>query len=65
MIFFTYGATNEYTKKFAVNNMKRQIKQTHNSQNAFLQSSTKQSLLDNNVELAEDYFEELLYERAN
>ncbi len=64
-IFFTYGIANEYTKKFAVNNMKRQIWQNNNSKNIFLQSSTRQALLDNNVALAEDYFEELLYEQAN
>lgn len=63
-IFFTYGISNEYTKKFAVNNMKRQILQ-NNSKNIFLEPSTRQALLDNNVVLAEDYFEELLYEGVN
>ena len=63
-IFFTYGVTNEHTKNFAVNNMKRQILQ-NNSNNIFLPSFTRQALLNDNVNLAEDYFEELLYEKTN
>ena len=63
-IFFTYGANNEYTKKFAVNNMKRQILQ-NKSKNILLESATRQALLDNNVALAEDCFEELLCKPAN
>lgn len=58
-IFFTYGLPNEYTKNFAINNMKRQLQQNKNSQ-VFLSAENKQRFLDNNVILAEEYFEELV-----
>ena len=54
-IFFTYGLPNEYTKNFAINNMKRQIKQNNNT-DIFLSSSTQKIFHENNVLLAEDYF---------
>jgi len=60
-IFFTYGIPNEYTKKFAINNMKRQIQQNKNT-NIFLNSSIRQTFIDKNVLLAEDYFTDLVEE---
>lgn len=57
-IFFTYGLPNEYTKNFAINNMKRQLEQNKNS-NLFLSTETKKHFFENNVLLAEEYFQEL------
>ncbi|MDJ0660798.1 MAG: phytanoyl-CoA dioxygenase family protein [Crocosphaera sp.] len=57
-IFFTYGLPNEYTKNFAINNMKRQLEQNKNS-NLFMSEETKQKFLENNVVLAEEYFKQL------
>ncbi len=54
-IFFTYGLPNEYTKSFAINNMKRQMKQNESAE-IFLSPSTRQMFLDNKLLLAEDYF---------
>lgn len=64
-IFFTYGVANEYTKKFAANNMRRQVLQTKNSDNIYLDAATRQELLNRNIHLAEDYFEEMLFEPAH
>jgi hypothetical protein len=57
-IFFTYGLPNEYTRNFAINNMKRQLQQNCNS-NLFLSRESKQKFVDNNVILAEEYFKQL------
>ena len=54
-IFFTYGLPNESTKNFAINNMKRQLKQNKNS-NLFLSTESRQKILENHVILAEVYF---------
>ena len=61
-IFFTYGLPNEYTKSFAINNMKRQLWQNKNTK-IFLSSVTRQQFLNNEVFLAEDYFTELNKDR--
>lgn len=60
-IFFTYGLPNDYTKAFAINNMKRQLWQNKNT-NIFLSPETRQAFINNNVLLAEDYFSELINE---
>ncbi|MDJ0598252.1 MAG: phytanoyl-CoA dioxygenase family protein [Crocosphaera sp.] len=57
-IFFTYGLPNEYTKNFAINNMKRQLEQNKNS-HLFISQETKKYFLQNNVLLAEEYFKQL------
>ena len=57
-IFFTYGLPNEYTKNFAINNMKRQLRQNKNS-NLFLSIENRQKFLKNNILLAEEYFKQL------
>jgi hypothetical protein len=58
-IFFTYGASNQHTIDFAVNNMKRQIMQNQ-STDIFLATSLRNKFTENNVLLAEDYFQELV-----
>lgn len=55
-IFFTYGLDNEYTKNFAINNMKRQIQQNKNA-NIFLSPSAREQFKKHNILLAEDYFD--------
>ncbi|MEA5509368.1 phytanoyl-CoA dioxygenase family protein [Crocosphaera sp. UHCC 0190] len=60
-IFFTYGLPNEYTKSFAMNNMKRQLEQSKNT-NIFLSPESRQQFINNNVILAEDYFSDLVNE---
>ncbi len=57
-VFFTYGLPNDYTKNFAINNMKRQIRQNKNSK-LFLSMETRQKFIENNILLAEEYFEKL------
>ena len=57
-IFFTYGLPNEYTKNFAINNMKRQLQQNKNS-NLFMSIESKQKFIENNILLAEEYFKQL------
>lgn len=57
-IFFTYGLPNQYTKSFAVNNMKRQLKQNKNS-NLFLSKENTKEFFEHNVILAEEYFKNL------
>ncbi|MGK7955418.1 MAG: hypothetical protein AB4063_09180 [Crocosphaera sp.] len=57
-IFFTYGLPNEYTRNFAINNMKRQLQQNQNS-HLFLSAESRKKFLDNNVILAEEYFKHL------
>ncbi|MEL4897553.1 phytanoyl-CoA dioxygenase family protein [Crocosphaera sp. Alani8] len=57
-IFFTYGLCDEYTKSFAVANMKRQLCQDENTK-IFLSPELRQEFLNNKVVLAEDYFTEL------
>ncbi|MDJ0510473.1 MAG: phytanoyl-CoA dioxygenase family protein [Crocosphaera sp.] len=58
-IFFTYGLPNDYTKNFAINNMKRQLKQNKNSK-VFLSVENRNKFTENNVILAEEYFEQLM-----
>ena len=58
-IFFTYGAHNDYTRQFSINNMKRQLLQLP-SANVFLSPSLRQSLADNNVHTLEDEFARLI-----
>ena len=58
-IFFTYGLPNEYTKNFAINNMKRQLQQNKNSK-VLLSAENRNKFLENNIILAEEYFEKLI-----
>lgn len=58
-IFFTYGANNEYTKTFAIKNMKRQIAQ-NKSQEIWLNPNTRKKFLERNINLAEDHFNQLV-----
>lgn len=59
-IFFTYGLPDEYTKTFAINNMKRQMNQINNNNaDIFLSSSIQKMFHENNVLLAQDYFNEV------
>ncbi|MGK7885855.1 MAG: phytanoyl-CoA dioxygenase family protein [Crocosphaera sp.] len=57
-IFFTYGLPNEYTKNFAINNMKRQVKQNKNSK-LFLSIENREKFIENNILLPEEYFKQL------
>ncbi len=57
-IFFTFGYPNEYTIKFAQNNMRRQLAQDPKS-SVYLPKVLRQQLLENGVLLAEDYFSDL------
>lgn len=58
-IFFTYGASNQHTIDFAVNNMKRQIMQNQSSK-IFLSHALRNKFAENNILLAEDCFQELV-----
>lgn len=57
-IFFTFGFPNDYTIKFARNNMRRQLAQDPKSP-IYLPEALRQKLLENRVLLAEDYFADL------
>jgi hypothetical protein len=57
-IFFTYGFPNDYTVKFARNNMRRQIGE-HPELPIYLPEALRQKLVENQVLLAEDYFSDL------
>jgi hypothetical protein len=57
-VFFTFGANNEHTIKFAQNNMLRQINQDPRAP-IYLPKHLREKLLENKVLLAEDYFADL------
>ena len=57
-IFFTFGLPNDYTVKFARNNMRRQLREVPTSP-IYLPEALKQKLIENKVLLAEDYFSNL------
>ena len=57
-IFFTYGFPNDYTVKFARNNMRRQMRE-HPELPIYLPELLRQKLVENQVLLAEDYFSDL------
>jgi hypothetical protein len=57
-IFFTFGYPNKWTIAFARNNMKRQLKQNQSSK-VFLPSNTKEKLMAQGIQLAEEHFTNL------
>jgi hypothetical protein len=57
-IFFTFGSPNEWTIKFAQNNMRRQLSQFPNAP-IYLSESLRQNLLNRDFMLAEDYFSDI------
>jgi len=57
-IFFTFGFPNDYTIKFARNNMRRQLTQDPTSP-IYLPNALRQRLLENKVLLGEEYFADL------
>ena len=57
-IFFTFGYPNKWTITFARNNMKRQLRQNQSSK-VFLPSNTKEKLLAQSIQLAEENFTDL------